>query len=163
MRTLVLGLGNPILRDDAVGLRVAQAVAAALERRQDIEVGEDHHGGLRLMERMIGYDRAILVDAIVSGARPGTVHHLTPQDSSTARTCSSHGVNLPSALAVGYRAGAHLPAMEDVHIVAIEAQDVLTFGEDLTPEVAAAVPRAVRAVLDWVNDQEASAPHLPGG
>jgi len=156
MRTLVLGLGNPILRDDAIGLRVAQAVATLLENRQDIEVGEDYHGGLRLMERMIGFDRAILVDAVISGARPGTVHQFTPHDLPTAHTSSSHDVTLPAALAVGYQAGAHLPAIDDVHIVAIEAQEVLTFGEDLTPEVEAAIPRAVDAILEWVRRQDAS-------
>jgi hydrogenase maturation protease len=151
MRILVLGLGNPILRDDAIGLRVARGVASVLQGQEDIEVSEDYHGGLRLMERMIGFDRAILVDAVISGARPGTVHHLTPQDLPTAHTSSSHDVTLPAALAVGYQAGAHLPAMEDVHILAIEAGDVHTFGEDLTPEVEAAIPAAVDAVLEWIR------------
>lgn len=151
MKILVLGLGNPILGDDAIGLRVARAVASVLHGRQDIEVGEDYYGGLRLMERMIGYDRAILIDALVSGGRPGTIHHLTPHDLPTAHTSSSHDVNLPAALAVGYQAGAHLPAIEDIHIVAIEAEEVQTFTEDLTPDVEAAIPVAVDAVLKWVS------------
>jgi len=51
--TLIIGLGNPLLRDDAVGLRVARQVAAALGGREDVEVVEEACGGLRLMERMV--------------------------------------------------------------------------------------------------------------
>jgi len=65
--TLIIGLGNSLLRDDAVGLRVARQVRAALSGREDIEVAEEACGGLRLMERMIGFDRVIVVDAMRSG------------------------------------------------------------------------------------------------
>ena len=70
MKTLVLGLGNPVVSDDAVGLRVAAAMREALAARPDVELGEDYWGGLRLMERMIGFDAAVVVDAICTGAPP---------------------------------------------------------------------------------------------
>jgi hydrogenase maturation protease len=63
MRTLVLGLGNPLLGDDAVGLKVAALVRERLGGAPGVDVEEEEAGGLRLMERMTGYDRAILVDA----------------------------------------------------------------------------------------------------
>jgi hydrogenase maturation protease len=147
MKTLVLGLGNPILRDDAIGLRVVRALQPQLERLPDVDFAEDYHGGLRLMERMIGYDRAIIVDAICSGSRPGTVLHLGPEDIPTQHSASTHDVNLPTAMTLGYRSGAHLPALEAIRLVAVEAVDVLNFGEDLTPEVEAAIPGAMQAVL----------------
>ena len=78
MKTLVLGLGNPIVTDDAVGLRVAQALKPLLTHCPDIDISEDHWGGLRLMERMVGYNRAIIIDAICTGSLPGTIHHLMP-------------------------------------------------------------------------------------
>ena len=68
MKILILGLGNPILRDDSVGLRVAQEVERLIPANPDVEVGLDYWGGLRLMERMIGFDRAIIIDAICTGA-----------------------------------------------------------------------------------------------
>ncbi len=57
MKTLVLGLGNPLLGDDAVGLRVAASLRGRLP--PDVELDEDYCGGLRLMERLAGYDRAV--------------------------------------------------------------------------------------------------------
>jgi len=147
-RTLVVGLGNPLLRDDSVGLQVAAALRPRLENRPDIEVAEDYRGGLRLMESMIGFDRAIVIDAICSGAPPGTIHRLTPHAVPTQHSASSHDLNLPTALELGRQAGAHLPASSDILIVAVESADMTTFGETLTPEVEAAVPLAVQAVLD---------------
>ena len=63
-KTLVIGLGNPIVSDDGVGLRVVQRLKTILADRDDVDVREDYRGGLQLMERMIGYERAIVVDAI---------------------------------------------------------------------------------------------------
>ncbi|MBI5828855.1 MAG: hypothetical protein HZB20_04795 [Chloroflexi bacterium] len=67
MKTLILGLGNPILGDDALGLRVAALVRQRLPPGSAIEVDEEYWGGLRLMERLVGYDKAILIDAICTG------------------------------------------------------------------------------------------------
>ncbi len=148
MKTLVLGLGNPLVSDDSVGLRVAAELKPLLADRPDVEVGEDYWGGLRLMERMIDFDRAIVVDAICTGAVPGTIHRLKPDDMPTQKSASAHDVNLPTALEFGRRAGVHLPKNENIELVAVEAEDILTFSERCTPAVEAAIPHAVRAVLD---------------
>ncbi len=147
MRTLVLGLGNPLLRDDSIGLRVVREAEPWLRALADVDVAEDYHGGLRLMERLVGYGRAIIVDAICSGAAPGTIHRLGPHSVPTQHSASSHDVNLPTALALGRQIGAALPEDDAILILGIEAVDVLSFGEDLTPEVAAAIPTAVNLIL----------------
>ena len=147
MKTLILGLGNSVVTDDSVGLRVARELMPLLADRPDVEVAEDCWGGLRLMERMIGFDRAIVIDAICTGAPPGTVHLLTPDGIPTQRSASAHDVNLATALEFGRRADAHLPKNEHIRLVGIEAEDILTFGEQCTPAVQAAIPRAVETVL----------------
>jgi hydrogenase maturation protease len=147
MRTLIIGLGNPLVTDDSVGLRVAAALREHLVGRPEVAVVEDYWGGLRLMEQMVGYDRAIVIDAICSGALPGTIHHLTTGDMPTQRSASSHDMTLPTALALGRQAGLRLPEDEAIALVGIEAEDILNFGETCTPAVAAAVSRAVADVL----------------
>ena len=146
-KTLVIGLGNPLISDDSVGLRVAAELRVLLADRPQVVVEEDAWGGLRLMERMIGYDRAIVVDAIQTGAPPGTLHRLTVDAMPTQKSASAHDVNLPTALAFGRQAGAHLPADDQVRLVGIEGADLLTFSEECTPLVAAAIPGAVQEVL----------------
>ena len=151
MKTLILGLGNPLVTDDSVGLRVAAELKRLLAGRPDVEVGEDYWGGLRLMERMVGFDRAIVIDAMCTGAPPGTIRQLSPGSIPTQRSASAHDVSLPTALALGRQAGAHLPADDQILLVGIEAEDILTFGEECTPAVQAAVPRAVQDVLEALD------------
>jgi hydrogenase maturation protease len=152
MRTLVLGLGNPILRDDGVGLRVAQALRLVLANVPGIEVDENTWGGLRLMERLVGYDRVIVVDAMCTGAPAGTVRLLSPDDMPTRRSASPHDTSLPVALELGRRVGLSVPESADITLVGIEALDVDNLGEDLTPEVEAAIPVAVRAIQKVLTD-----------
>ncbi|HMK08623.1 MAG TPA: hydrogenase maturation protease [Anaerolineales bacterium] len=152
-RTLIIGLGNPILRDDAVGLHVARRVQDALPSAAGIEVVQECVGGLRLMERMVGYDRALLIDARRSGRPPGTVQLLDPLDMTTQHSASSHDVNLATALAVGRRSGARLPADDQIRIVAVEVEDVETFSETMSPAVEAAVPAAADRVLRVIETE----------
>jgi hydrogenase maturation protease len=150
MHTLLLGLGNPILSDDAIGVRAAEAVQAALPQDAKVDVEEACVGGLSLMERMVGYDRAILIDALCLGEAPvGTVRRLSMQTltelSPTQHSASAHDTNLATALATGRRMGLALP--QSVVIFAVEVENVLDFGEELTPAVAQALPEVTAAVL----------------
>lgn len=153
-KTLILGLGNPLLRDDGVGLHVAELLSPILEGKPEVDVGVDYWGGLRLMERMVGFDRVIVIDAICStGAAPGTIHLLSPSQLPTRHSSSSHDMTLTTALELGRQAGAHLPPAEDILLVGVEAEDVTTFDQTLSPAVAAAVPHAVEAVLSALRVQ----------
>lgn len=153
MRTLILGLGNPLLKDDAVGLRVVEELRARINGDPGIEIGEDYWGGLRLMERMIGFDRAIIIDAICTDADPGTIHVLSPDDIPTQRSASAHDVNLSTALEFGRQAGAKLPASDQITLVGVEAADVQTFDEELTPQVENALPGVVETVLAAISKE----------
>jgi hydrogenase maturation protease len=152
--TLIIGLGNPLVSDDSVGLRVAAELRRALAGREGVEVAEDYWGGLRLMERMIGYRRVIVIDAICTGAAPGTLHRLTPDSIATQKSASAHDVSLPTALAFGRQAGAELPEDKDVTLLGIEALDLVNFSEQCTPAVTAAIPRAVREVLQILESMQ---------
>jgi hydrogenase maturation protease len=152
LKTLLIGLGNPLITDDSVGLRVVKCLAPLLAERADVDVVEDYWGGLRLMEQMIGYDRAIVVDAVCSDAAPGTIHQLSTASMPTQKSASAHDVNLPTALAFGRQAGVPLPRDEHVQLVGIEAEDILTFSEECTPAVAEAIPRAAELVLNILEN-----------
>ncbi len=154
MKTLVLGLGNPILRDDSIGIRVVDEMRRQPARFPEVELDHDFWGGLRLMERMMGYDRVIVVDAILTGAEPGTIHLLSPGDIPTQRSASVHDLNLATALELGRLAQAHLPASEDILLIGVEAEDVLTFDESLSPKLEHALPLVVAAVEDALKQKE---------
>jgi hydrogenase maturation protease len=155
-KTLVIGLGNPILGDDGVGLVVAREVESCLDTsEQNVEVDYLTLGGLSLMERMIGYQRVILIDSLNTGQRPqGSVINFSLEDLvdlTHGHSATAHDVTLKTALIMGRKLGANLPADKDVHVVAIEAKHVYDFKEELSQEIAAAKPTAVQKVLDLIH------------
>jgi hydrogenase maturation protease len=129
-----------------VGLVAARCVQNQLGSESEVAVAEVYNGGLELMEAMAGYDRAFVIDAIVCGGRPGTIYRLGIDDVATTRnTSTTHNGSLSAALELGRLSGVKLP--DEVRIWAVEAGDVTTFHEDLTPEVEAAVPVVAREIM----------------
>jgi hydrogenase maturation protease len=156
-KTLIVGLGNPILGDDGVGWRIAEHVQARLQAAPEgpspLEVDCLALGGLSLMERLVGYQRAIIIDAITTGLNPpGAVTCFPLQalpDHAAGHTTAAHDTSLQTAIAVGRSMGATLP--EIILIVAVESKQVYNFSEELSPEVAAAIAPAVQIVLDLIR------------
>jgi len=151
-KTLIIGLGNPILGDDGVGWRVAAEVKRLLtsDLISKIEVDTLSLGGLSLMERLIGYDQAILIDAMDTGREAvGSVSTFKLEelpDPMAGHTASAHDATLITAIKAGRSMGASLP--DTILIIAIEARNVYDFSEELSPLVAAAVPEAVEKVME---------------
>ncbi len=144
---LVLCLGNPLRRDDAVALRIADV----LERSPvpGATVRRSAASGLYLLDEMEGFDRVVVVDAVRTGARPaGTVLSFPLEDLRAPEGPSPHSIGLPSALGRARAAGAPVPSR--VHVVAVEVLEMETVGEGLTPAVEAAVEPASAAVREAV-------------
>ena len=153
-RTVVLGLGNPILSDDAVGL----VVAAELERRLDVEslpgvaVRTTARGGFELIDLLAGFDRVILVDCLtVPDPVPGRIRRLALDDvAGSARLVGGHEISVGAAFQLAAQAAIAMP--RDVTIYAVEAADATTFAETLTPAVAAAVSELADQIWAELNE-----------
>jgi len=162
LRTRIIGLGNPILGDDGVGWRVAEQIEKEIEAKQllyphlCIDVQKFSLGGLSLMEQMIDTDAVILIDAIQTGHQPiGSVYRLNLDELpnySAGHTTSPHDTSLQNALQAGKLMGAYLP--EIIWIVAIEAEKVYEFSEQLSPPVEQAIPKACQAVWEYLSELE---------
>jgi hydrogenase maturation protease len=164
-KVLIVGLGNPILGDDGVGWHVAEKVKKHLEESYSqafhttselqIDVECLAVGGLSLMEQLNGYDRAVIVDAMMTGLQPVSsisVFDLEDlPDQAAGHLSSAHDTTLQKALQVGGAMGVDLP--EEITIVGIETNSVFDFSEELTPVLTAVVPQAVQTVLDLLNKE----------
>jgi hydrogenase maturation protease len=166
MKTLVVGLGNPILGDDGVGWKVAEQVKKQLSSPSprlrhpspiggwagvegEVAVEFLSLGGISLMEHLIGYERAILIDALISDQEIGSVivSRLSElPDYSAFHISSPHDTSLQNALKLGRSMGAKLP--KDVIVVGVATDHIYDFSENLSPPVAEAVPRALEIVMD---------------
>jgi len=143
-------MGNPLLCDDGVGLRVAAELKDRVEQ-PEITVMETGVAGLSLLDLLVGYERAIIIDAIQTvGGKAGQIYRLDPKAFDTAiHTASAHGIDFTTALEFGKKLGLSLP--QQIIIFAIEASDVTTFSEECTPEVKQAVTVCIEMVLRELN------------
>lgn len=149
MKTIIIGLGNPILGDDGIGWRVAQEVKEQLPPGFPHTIEFLSLGGISLMEYLVGYERAILIDAIASDREPGSIilSDLSEMLAYSAfHTTSTHDTSLQNAIKLGKAMGAALP--ERVIVVGITANHVYDFSEELSLPVAGAVSRAAQIVID---------------
>jgi hydrogenase maturation protease len=146
MKTLVLGMGNPILCDDAVGIRVARDFRAEAKDFPGVDYVVDCSvGGLNLLDLVTGYDRLIVFDSIRGGGGPpGSWYAMTGESfRETMNLTNVHDANFTTALELGRHMGTRVPAPAEVYIFAVEIADNLTFSESLTPELEAAYPRSL--------------------
>ncbi len=144
--TVVLGLGNPMLGDDAIGLRVAAAVQGLLAAAPvpGVEVRTSERAGLDLIFLLAGASHAVIVDSIqVARPRPGRVRRLSVADLPCAgRLAGAHDVSVADALELGRMLGVAVP--ESVEIYAVEGSSVSTLSQTLSAPVAAIVAPLAR-------------------
>jgi hydrogenase maturation protease len=151
-KTVIIGMGNPLLRDDGVGIRAVRTLERVMGTRRDVDLLELYTGGMRLMEEMEGYERALVVDAMVTGRHaPGTVVAFSPADFiTTRRTNSTHDTDFRVSLEMARFLG--LPVPDDIRFWGVEAGDVDSFSEELSEPVDAAIPRVMECILESLAD-----------
>jgi hydrogenase maturation protease len=138
-RTLVLGMGNPYLRDDAVGIVLA---ACMRERFGDAPgvtwIEKCSAGGLNVLDLVAGHDRLVVLDSIKAGGAPGDWYRFDGRAlRETLNLRNVHDTNLATALELGRRLGMRVPDDREVHVIAVEIADDLTFGERMTEALVA--------------------------
>ncbi len=152
---LVIGLGNDQRGDDGSGLAVARALRPRLEGKARVE--ECASEGIALLEVWRGSDRVLVIDAVRSGAAPGTVIRLVPGDGFGAgfrSATSTHGLSLSEAVALARGLGC-LP--RHLVVYGIEADD-LGMGTGLTPPVARGVQEVTDRILAELEAEPGTVP-----
>ena len=156
---VVLGLGNPVLTDDAAGLRVIEELERLLAARPipGVTVEASMRAGFELIDLLHGYRYALIVDCLdIPDPVPGQLRRLTLESvEGMARLVNVHELSISSAFKLGRHMGIALP--EHVEIFAIEAGDVRTIGEELTPAVAAAVKPLAHMVYNRLQELKSEA------
>lgn len=150
MKTLILGLGNPILRDDGVGIKVAKEIGRRLASSH-IEVREASIAGLDLLELIQGYPKVVLIDSIqIKRGVPGEIFRLDLDDlRPTIRLSSPHDVNFATAIELGKKLGLNLP--QEIRIYAIQVEDISHFDENCSPLVEKAIPGIAESIIKGEN------------
>ena len=144
MNTFILGIGNPILTDDGVGIKVAQKLK---EENPKLEVIETSEAGIALLDLITGYDKLIIIDSIKTGkGKLGDLYKLELEDLKPAKDfSSSHGIGIATAFELGQRLGYSMPKYTSIY--AVEVKDNTTFGEKCTREVKERIPFIAKQII----------------
>ena len=140
----IIGLGNGMRGDDAVGLMAARRIRQEVGDR--VEVIEAEMAGVDLVELMKGAQAIILIDAARSGQAPGTIHRLDASANPIGGQMfprSSHALGTVDALELARAMGA-LPAT--VIVYGVEAGNTEA-GQPLTPAVAKALDEVAEQIV----------------
>ncbi|MFZ1040279.1 MAG: hydrogenase maturation protease [Anaerolineales bacterium] len=154
MKIAVIGIGQSLRGDDAAGLdaiRQWQAKYPETANRSEVRVDASELPGLALIDLLDGMDAAVIVDAVKSSAKPGTIHRISPNELSafTPDTQSAHGWGVAETLQLGcglYPTLKNLP----VRLIGIEAEQV-SMGAGLSQIVAQAMPELCHTIEDEVQ------------
>jgi hydrogenase maturation protease len=145
LTTLVLGLGNPSLSDDSLGFHVASLLRENI-KQFEITIVQASVAGLDVLELLAGYDKAIIIDAIQTGAgQAGRIYRFKPQEIAAGEISTPHDINFITALELGYKLGLTLPP--EIVIFAIEAGDVTSCQETCSQAVNEAIPVCADMVI----------------
>jgi hydrogenase maturation protease len=141
VKTLILGLGNPILTDDGVGLRVARELANLIP---EAHVVTTSLAGLNLLDLLPDYDRICLIDACLTGEVQSGSWRRLEDGWGALHLFTSHGMDFRELIVLGRNMGLNIS--DAVYVYGIEIKTPVCFGEELSPELESKVPDLVREI-----------------
>jgi hydrogenase maturation protease len=141
---LILGIGNILLGDEGIGVRVIEAMRS-LPLPEDVELGDGGTGGADLVEIMSHRRKVIVVDAMAADREPGQIMRLSPEDlaPSPGASVSLHEFGLLEALTMAGRLGC---APAEVLIIGVQPKEI-RWATELSPDLAACIPSIIDQVL----------------
>jgi hydrogenase maturation protease len=150
-KILVLGLGNDILTDDAIGIHVVREVRRRVVDMRSVDVRETGEMGLALLDVIVGYRALVLVDSVQAGnAPPGFIHEINGAGLKLLPGSTPHFLGVGETLALGRKLGMAMP--ERVKIFAIEVADPFTLGTQMTPVLRESLASVVDLVVAEIRD-----------
>jgi len=144
-KTIVVGLGNELFGDDAVGLVAVHKMAETASDRADFIATGLH--GVALLDLFIGYDKAVIVDAIKTGQYPpGTIIEIDPEELVPNDNPSPHYTGIPELIKLAGELKVDFP--REFKIVVMEVANISDMGCDLTEAVAGAMDKFTECIMN---------------
>ena len=145
-RTLVMGIGNPLMGDEGFGPRVVEALLSRYSFPDDVSVIDAGTMGFTILNLFAEADRILVIDALEStGHEPGTLVRLSPEDMAPNQIMHSlHDARLTDVIDAARLIGVE----PDVTCIGVQVERIVQWELELSPVVEAAIPAACDAVVD---------------
>jgi hydrogenase maturation protease len=149
-KILILGIGNELAGDDALGLRIVQDISEI--GPPDIDYKQISSGGLLILETILGYDKVLIIDAIETDSQNKRVLRLSPDDfANTSFLSSPHDINFPTAMELGRKtASERMP--NTIRIIAVEIPRQEEFSDKISLETQKKIPMVKKMVLEEIKN-----------
>ncbi len=147
-KIVILGVGNLLLSDEGVGVHVAHELMK-LDLPPEVSVVEGGTDGFRLLNVITGADRVIVVDAVRSGAEPGSIYRFDVKDVRNVPPgfmTSVHQVGILEVIELSELIG----KTPRTTVIGVEPKS-LEMSMELSPEVKEKIPRIIELVLDEIK------------
>jgi hydrogenase maturation protease len=148
---LVVGLGNPIMGDDGVGIHVLRQLKQRTPPRVDLEFKQLSVGGMKLVEEILGYRSVFIIDSIESEDTVGRIREFSPEQfNNTYHESGPHAVNFITALEL-YKKLEPTRIPERIRIFTIDIKNEFEFKETLTPPIQKAASHLAEMLANEIN------------
>lgn len=144
MKTILIGIGNPNFKDDGVGLRIVESFNGAVDKATLLNIG------FNLIDHLLGYERAIIVDGVKAGKTPGDIIEFTSDFWGKVYASGTHNFSLFEIIRIGYSLfPEEMP--KEIRIIGIEVEDVETLSQELSPSVEASIPKVIERIREYLD------------
>lgn len=150
-KILILGLGNILLGDEGVGVRVAERLLSQ-PLPDNLEVIDGGTAGYELINLFEGREKVIIVDAVKTDDQPGSIYKmdLSVIEEDTVRSLSLHQIGLNSV----FKMASLMDINPEVILVGIVPKDYQTYQIGLSREAERAIPQAIETIFEEINRQK---------
>ncbi len=156
-KIVIIGVGNVLRADDGLGPYVVSLIREKIKHLENVELIDCGTGGMEVANYMQGVSKAIIVDAIQMGKKPGEIYYFKINTRifrekrevlDLVQSVSVHEIGLKEAIVLGEILG---DPPKEIVVVGCEPKDINSFRIGLSSEVEKAVPKIVEIVLREVN------------
>lgn len=148
-RISVLGVGNPLLRDEGSGVRVVEYLSASGMLPEGVDLIDGGTSGMKLLSLIQDIDYLIIIDAVKGGGSPGDIYRFTIKDIplKVSQKTSLHEIDLKEVFSILNLLEKKIP---ETVIIGVEPKEV-GYGLGLTPVVEEAIPEVALRVKEEVE------------
>jgi hydrogenase maturation protease len=149
-KILILGLGNEVLGDESLGLKIVDNLDVK-RVFPGIEYAGTCTGGLNLLNYIIGSDALLIIDTTCgNNCQPGIIHHYTPGNfRETLHLSSEHDASFLTTLETGKKLGLTIPGQID--ILAIEIYRDLYLEEKLSDNISVQYDKILSEIINFIK------------
>lgn len=155
MKTLIVGIGNTILSDDAAGILVARKLYEKVKSK-DIDFMESSYAGWRCIDFFYKYDKIVIIDVIYEKNKPvGDCYRVDLPESISLHLQSSHNAGFFESLELARRHG--VLSFDKISVYAITAKNIFEFSEEISGDLMQKIPLIVDEIItsEFANNLEA--------